>query len=174
MLERYRNYLRAIASRRLAGALRRRLDASDLVQETMVEAHRGIAGLLGADEPQRRAVLHKILRCNVANAIRDHLQAAKRRATLEQPLETAAGRPDSVATPSVQVSRQEQAARFLDALGQLPADQAEAVSMRYFEGCSVDEIAHALGRSRTAAAGLLKRGLEHLRRVIPSESGMWQ
>ncbi len=59
--------------------------------------------------------------------------------------------------------RLEQAARFLEALGQLPPDQREAVRLRHVEGLPIDEIAARLGRSPEAAAGLLKRGLHALR-----------
>jgi RNA polymerase sigma-70 factor (ECF subfamily) len=49
-------------------------------------------------------------------------------------------------------------------IASLPEMQREAVRLRHLEGCSVDDIADRLGRSPTAAAGLIKRGLETLRK----------
>ena len=175
VLERYRAYLRAIASRQLGSPLARRMDASDLVQQTFLEAQRQLHILFGCDEPQLRAALRQILRCNLANAIRDHLHTAKRQAGREEPVHNAdlVGQ-NNEPCPSMQLVRREVADRFVEAIEQLPPDQADAVRMRYFEGLSVGEIAAALGRSRTAAAGLIKRGLAGLRAVFQAEGSLWR
>jgi RNA polymerase sigma-70 factor (ECF subfamily) len=175
VLEKYRAYLRSIASRHLGSALARRMDASDLVQQTFLEAQRQLDVLFGCDEPQLRAALRHILRCNLANAIRDHLHAAKRQAGREEHRDD----DDLFGTntdpsPSLQLAHRELADRFVEIIGQLPPDQADAVRMRYFEGLSVGDIAAALGRSRTAAAGLIKRGLVHLRAAFQAEGSIWR
>jgi RNA polymerase sigma-70 factor, ECF subfamily len=175
VLERYRVYLRSIASRQLGSPLARRMDASDLVQQTFLEAQRQLDVLFGCDEPQLRAALRQILRCNLANAIRDHLHAGKRQAAREEHRnddELAGTNTDP--SPSMQLAHRELADRFVELLGQLPPDQADAVRMRYFEGLSVSEIADALGRTRTAAAGLIKRGLVHLRAAFQAEGSIWR
>ncbi len=172
LLERYRDYLRAIARRRMAAPLWRRMDASDLVQQTLLEAHRDLDGLLDRDEEHLRAALRQILRCNVANAIRDHLHVDKRAMTREQPISGGeiAG---SQTTPSVELSRRETTERFMAVLETLTDEQADAVRMRYFEGASVGEIAKALNRSRAAAAGLVKRGLVALRSKLGEDASVW-
>lgn len=171
LLERYRNYLRAIAARRMAGPLWRRMDASDLVQQTLLDAQNNLQNMLEGDEPALRAGLRHILCCNVANAIRDHLQADKRRVTREQSFASAACEPSAAqSSPSLHLARREQSLRFLNLLEQLPGEQADAVRMRYFDGLSVGTIAATLGRSRAAAAGLLKRGLMRLRECLSEES----
>ena len=48
----------------------------------------------------------------------------------------------------------------------LPESQQEALRLRYLEGMSLAEISEAMGRSDTAVAGLLKRGLRQLRRDL--------
>jgi RNA polymerase sigma-70 factor (ECF subfamily) len=175
VLERYRAYLRAIASRQLGSPLARRMDASDLVQQTFLEAQRQLDVLFGCDEPQLRAALRQILRCNLANAIRDHLYAAKRQAGREEQFNDAdIVRSGAEPSPSMQLVRRELADRFVEVIEQLPPDQADAVRMRYFEGLAVGDIAAALGRSRTAAAGLIKRGLTHLRAVFQAEGSQWR
>ena len=56
--------------------------------------------------------------------------------------------------------------RLADALATLPDAQREAVVLRHCEGQSIDEISRWLGRSPTAAAGLLKRGLKQVRSLL--------
>ncbi|MCA9138928.1 MAG: sigma-70 family RNA polymerase sigma factor [Planctomycetales bacterium] len=165
LLEAYRNYLRAIARRRMSSPVARRVDPSDVVQQTMLEAHQGIHGLLTNDQTHLRAKLRKILQCNVANAVRDHLCAQKRRIDREHPdCDNADQHPGRLTTPSMTLAKQESMHLFGKVIDQLPDDQAIAIRMRYFEYASVGEIGETLGRSRVAAAGLLKRGLIELRK----------
>jgi RNA polymerase sigma-70 factor (ECF subfamily) len=65
---------------------------------------------------------------------------------------------------------QENVERFVTLLDGLPDDQSTAIRMRYFESASVGEIGETLGRSRVAAAGLLKRGLARLREQLSQDS----
>jgi RNA polymerase sigma-70 factor (ECF subfamily) len=85
-----------------------------------------------------------------------------RKADLEEPLD---GEPHLAmeSSPSQRVLAGEQAVLLAQSLEELPADQREAVRLRFLEGCSLAEIAERLSRSREAAAGLLKRGLFQLR-----------
>jgi RNA polymerase sigma-70 factor (ECF subfamily) len=174
VLSGYRDFLRGIARRRLIGRLQQRVDASDLVQETMLEAHRNAGEVFGRGDSGARAALVRILRCNIANAVRDHCTAkcreVGREASLPDGVELAGSR---VGTPSLDFARREMAAKFFALLERLPPDQADALRLRYFEGRSVQEIAEALGRSRVAAAGLLKRGLEQMRTALAGEESLW-
>lgn len=171
LLETYRGYLRSIARRRMSGPLARRVDPSDLVQQTMLEAHQGLEGILAGDHDHLKATLRKILTCNVANAIRDHLFTDKRALGREC---IGSGelreQPGGLTSPSVALAKQEKLRQFARLIDQLPQNQATAIRMRYFECASVGEIGETLGRSRTAAAGLLKRGLAELRKHISSET----
>lgn len=171
LLETYRCYLRTIARRRMSGALAGRVDPSDLVQQTMLEAHQGLRNILTDDRDHLRARLRKILTCNVANAIRDHLVSEKRAVGREcGDCEEVGRQPGRLTSPSMTMAKREMFQRFADSVDQLPEDQATAIRMRYFESASVGEIAATLGRSRTAAAGLLKRGLAELRKLIPPDA----
>ena len=67
------------------------------------------------------------------------------------------------------MQRQEQALRLSAALGRLPDAQREALVLRHLRGWSLAQIAGQLGRSRAAVAGLLKRGLQQLRRELPDK-----
>ena len=169
LLERYRNYLRQIARRRMTSPLAGRLDASDLVQDALVEAHVGIDQLLADETPDLRACLRRILCCNIANAVRDHLRTAKRNADREQPMLSGCEPAADDTSPSMQVHRRDVADRFLRILEEIPEDEATAIQLRYFGNASVSEIAESLGRSRGAAASLLKRGLTRMRSVFQQQ-----
>ena len=53
--------------------------------------------------------------------------------------------------------------QLAEALSRLPEAQREALVLQHWQGWSLDEIAEQMGRTRTAVAGLLKRGLRQLR-----------
>jgi RNA polymerase sigma-70 factor (ECF subfamily) len=179
LLAQYRLQLRASAERRLGMLLARRVDASDIIQQTLLEAHESFRRFAGQEKAELHAWLRTLLHCNISNAIRDHLYARKRSLNIEQSLDAPAhdsaanGHIHAVArdaTPSMQASDIEQSLRLLDKLDQLSQDQRAAVQMRYIECRSIGEIATELNRSRTAAAGLVKRGLCRLRRLMTEES----
>src|SRR3954464_1325458 len=72
LLERYRNSLRFMPRALITQTLRSRLDASDLVQETFLKAHREFAGFLGSTEPELVAWLRQILVRTVADQVKRH------------------------------------------------------------------------------------------------------
>jgi RNA polymerase sigma-70 factor (ECF subfamily) len=62
--------------------------------------------------------------------------------------------------------RGEEAERLSRALVALPDDQREAVRLRHLEGWPLADIARHLGRTPAATAGLIKRGMQTLRRLL--------
>lgn len=66
-------------------------------------------------------------------------------------------------TPSQQGERNERAVHLAEALAQLPEAQREALVLQHWHGWSLAQIADHLDRSPAAVAGLIKRGLAHLR-----------
>jgi RNA polymerase sigma-70 factor (ECF subfamily) len=174
LLEQYRPYLRILAQRHLDGPLGVRLDASDLVQQTCLSAIRAIATFNGVNEAAFVAWLRTIHENNIRGAVRDHLIAEKRAAGREvSPADEAAIEHSLAAcesSPSQRLMQGENTVRLAAALQELPADQREAVRLRYLEGRSLAEIAERLDRSVVAAAGLVKRGLIHLRQTLRDDS----
>ena len=173
LLERYRGYLRLLAQRRLGGRLQARLDPSDVVQQTFLEAQRDLASFRGSSEQALLAWLLRILDHNTAQAIQRHLLAQKRDARREQSPAGDSGalpRFEAVAaeqsSPSQRAMRGEQAVRLAAALMTLPEDQCEAIRLRHLEGLTVKQLAAHFGRSEVAVAGLLKRGLRTLRQRL--------
>jgi RNA polymerase sigma-70 factor (ECF subfamily) len=174
LLEAYRGRLRTLAERKLRGPVAARVDASDVVQQTFLEAHQCFGQFLGHKEPELVAWLETILRHTVAKTIRDTL-LQKRDVRRERPLQAVfpvdpEAEPQLDAgqsTPSYVAKRNEDADRLVRALQALPRDQQEAVKLRHLEGRSLADIARHLGRTEAATAGLIRRGLQALRKRLP-------
>jgi RNA polymerase sigma-70 factor, ECF subfamily len=171
LLQRYQTFLLLLAKRRLSGRLQARVDAADLVQQTLLEAQRDLPAFRGSTEEELVAWLKQILHHNVQQSIQRHWEAKKRslqqECSLDQPWNDGIALRDCVAadqtSPSQRAMRGEAAVRLATAIGALPDDQQEAVRLRHLEGYSLKQLAEVMGRSETAVAGLLKRGLKRLR-----------
>ena len=175
-LARFRDYLLLLARRRLGRQLQAKLDASDVVQQTLLEAHRDWPQLRGQGTAVQAAWLRQMLARNLANAARD-LGRAKRDVARERSLQAALDESASCleqwlaaeqSSPSQQAERHERALRVAEALAGLPEAQREAVVRRHWEGQSLAEIAQHLHCSTAAVAGLLHRGLKNLRQQLQS------
>ncbi len=178
VVERYRQYLVLLADRQLDSRLRGKLDASDVVQQTLLEAHQNHEQFRGAHEAEMVAWLRKILANNMLDAIRG-LRREKRDVDREQSIEAAIEQSSvrmegwlavEQSRPSQQLARQEETLQLADTMAGLPEAQREALILKNGHGWTVTEIAQHMGRSSTAVAGLLKRGLKQLRQqLIESE-----
>jgi RNA polymerase sigma-70 factor (ECF subfamily) len=173
-LGRFRNYLLLLARAQLGGCLRGKLDPSDVVQQTLLEAHEKRAQFRGCTEAELAAWLRRMLGWNIADTVRT-LGRAKRNVARERSLEAGLDQSSSRleaclaaehSSPSQQASRNEQVARLTEALAALPEDQRVALTLRHLQGWSLAEISQHLGRSPAAVAGLLKRGSKQLRLVL--------
>jgi RNA polymerase sigma-70 factor (ECF subfamily) len=173
---RYREYLHVLARVQLAPELRTKVDPSDIVQQTLLEAHQGEASYRGQSEPELLGWLRQILAHNLADALR-RFRSAKRDIAREQSLGQAIDRSSArieallagdQSSPSQRVRREEDAVMLAAALTELPESQQEAIVLRYWQGFSVDEIAGQMDRTPAAVAGLLKRGLRNLRTQVDS------
>jgi RNA polymerase sigma-70 factor (ECF subfamily) len=173
-LERYRDYLRLLARLQLDPRLRARCDASDVVQQTFLQAHQALAQFRGGSEAELAAWLRQVLARNLAHAARDHRRGRRdvaRERSLEAALEASSARLEGwlaaqQPSPSQRAERDEQLLRLAQALAALPEAQREALVRHYWQGWTTVEIGQHLGRTPAAVAGLLKRGLNELRRHL--------
>lgn len=89
-LEQYRHYLQLLADLQLNPRLRVKEGSSDIVQQTMLDAHRGYADFRGKTDSELRAWLKMILTHNVVTVARRYgtaKRAAGREVTLQNQLE---------------------------------------------------------------------------------------
>ena len=171
ILERFRAYLHLLARLQLDPRLRRRLDPADLVQQTLLQALDAMDRFRGRTEGEIAAYLRHILARNLTNAARDHGRARRdiaRECSLETALDQSSTRLENwlaaeQSSPSQQAQRKEQAVRLAAELQELPEAQREALTLHYLQHWSFEAVGRALGRSPTAVAGLVKRGLKRLR-----------
>ena len=175
LLEHYRPYLLLLAQRRFDPRLQSRVDPSDLVQLTFMEAYRDLSAFRGATVGEFAAWLRVILQRNVLQALERHLDAQRRSLNREQKA-SASGHVrlmreliSDQSTPSRRAMRGETAVELASLLLLLPDDQAAAIRLRHLEGWSLQAMAAYLDRSESAVAGLIKRGLKKLRQEMNSE-----
>src|SRR5712692_1344888 len=78
LLEIYRSYLKVLARLQIGRRLRGKVDDSDLVQETFLEAHRNFPQFRGTSEAELVAWLRKILAVRLARLVRRYLGTRRR------------------------------------------------------------------------------------------------
>jgi RNA polymerase sigma-70 factor (ECF subfamily) len=173
-LERYQAYLHLLARLNLADRLRGKCDPSDVVQQTLLEAHRNIGQFRGHGDAEMAAWLRRILANQLAHLARD-FGRAKRDVALERSLEADLGASSArlgdwlaagQSSPSQRAARDEDAVRLADALAGLPEPQREALVLQHWHGLSLAEIGERLDRTPAAVAGLIKRGVRRLRELL--------
>jgi RNA polymerase sigma-70 factor, ECF subfamily len=176
LLEALRPYLLAIANDELGSSLQAKAGASDLVQQTFVEAQRDIERFRGQSESELIGWLRQILRNNLANFGRRYHQAAKRSVDREISLdntsrrELRAGLIAELPSPSALATQHEQLQRVEAALEQLPAHYRELIVWRNLERQSFAEIARRLNRTEKNAQKLWSRAIQALQRQMASTS----
>jgi RNA polymerase sigma-70 factor (ECF subfamily) len=172
-LERYRSYLHLLARLELRDA-RVRLEASDLVQQTLMEAYQQLERFRGQTSAEQAAWLRQILANNLADGLRaQHRQRrdVRREQSIEQSLGASSARlagwiVAEQSSPSARVASDEDAVLLASALTQLPEAQREALVLQHWQGMTLAQIGERLGKTPVAVAGLLKRGLARLRELL--------
>lgn len=173
-LQQYVSYLRILARTQMPPSYTAKAGASDVVQQTMLQAVRAIDDFRGSTEAELRGWLRQILARNLAHLGRDlhrDKRDIRRERSIEQKLGQSSMRLEQLlaaddATPSQIVATRENFAQLIDGLQQLSEAQAAAIRLHYLEDKPISEVAAALGKSNAAVAGLLHRGLKGLRRAV--------
>ena len=178
LLESYRHYLDLLARVEVGRRLQAKLDASDLVQETLLEAHRNFPKFRGSEEAQFLSWLRQIMAAGLANLLRRYYGTQARDVRLERELATQLdqssrlldrGLIDKQSSPSQQIVRREQSVSLANALSKLPEEYREVLILRHIEGLSFPDIGHRMNRSVDSVEKLWVRGLARLRQVIGDE-----
>ena len=175
-LEACRLYLLSIADRQLDEDLRRKGGASDLVQETFLEAQRDFKQFRGSSPDELRAWLRQVLLHNLGAFTRRFRTTSKRAVGLEVALQTAGSSADlggrlegSNLSPSALAIEAEQVVALRRALERLPDECRRVVVLRFEEGRSFEEIGLLTDRSPAAARKVWSRAMEKLRQEWEGE-----
>jgi len=172
----YRGYLRVLARVELRSwpKLQNKIDASDVVQEALLQAVVALPQFRGQTDHEFAAWLRAILANKLADAAR-HFGRQKRDAGLEQSfresLDNSAERlvrqiPADSTSPSQHIIRKDKARYVAECVSALPPDQQMVVELHYLSEYSVPEIAEEMNKSKASVAGLLRRGLANLRETL--------
>jgi RNA polymerase sigma-70 factor (ECF subfamily) len=168
-------------SLRLDQAVSRRVDASDVVQDVLVNASQRLGDYLRNPVLPFHLWLRQIARDHVVDAHRRHRVSAKRTVDREQglyskgggaslddrsSLDLAAQLRDSGLTPAAEALRRELQSRFHSVLLCLDDDDREIILLRHFEQLSNSEVAQTLGLSEAAAGMRHLRALRRLRALL--------
>lgn len=174
VLEFYRGYLKLLARLRL-NTTESALDASDIVQDVFLRAHRGFAQFRGGTEAELTAWLRQILaRCLIDYCRRkkvpfQNIDSATRRVQKELD-ETSVGLATRLVAPTdcpaKIAERREAAVLVFKALEQLQEEYREAIVLRHLEGLSPVEVADRMGRTVDSVRKLWARGLVELRGIL--------
>jgi len=178
LLDRYRNYLGLLARLQIGRRLRGKVDASDLVQEAFLKAHRDFDMFRGTSEKEWVAWLRQILAMNLAQVVRHYCATGRRDLALERQLTVELDHSSNVmdrglfaqqSSPSQQAVRREQAVLLADALERLPPAYREVIILSHLEGLGFPEVARRMNRTVDSVKHLWARALAKLRGVLKTE-----
>jgi len=172
LFDKCRNYLGIVARVQVESWLRVKVDASDLVQQTMLDAYRGFSNFRGNSEGEWLGWLKQILNHNATDFIRHYRGTEKRQQRREVPIHaTAPGLsasftrepPDSTDSPSELVMQREREIQLADCISQLSPDHQEVIILRSLQRLPFDEVAERMGRTRPAVQMLWARAVGKLK-----------
>ncbi len=183
LLEQYFNYLSVLASTQLDRRLRKRLNPSDLVQETLLAAHRDFGGFRGSSAPELVAWLRQILINVLHGAIAKHVKAGKRDIRREVSIDyveaavdrsaanLAAILPARTESPSSPLVREEESVELANRLSALRPQYRDVIVLRNLQGLTFDEVAEQMGRSSGAVRMLWLRAIDQFKQSYRPSGG---
>ena len=166
--ERLRSYLMLVADEGMGDDLRGKFGASDIVQQSMLEAAQDIDRFSGSTEKEFRIWIKKILHHNLIDVARSFRDTSGRDISREETgsrnlHEQLFANAD---TPSEFMQRAEADEELARAVQLLPTRKREIIEMRHRDGLSYKEIAEKLNVSEIAARKIWSRAIEDLRRAL--------
>jgi RNA polymerase sigma-70 factor (ECF subfamily) len=173
LLEHFRSYLKLIASHEIGSKLGAKLDASDVVQDTFLDAHRYFENFQGESVTQFTAWLRAVMAGVMANTMRRYLGTKARDIRLEKQLaadldNSAAMLSEllvaSISSPSQNIMRDEQTLQLAQAMSNLSSDYQSVLTLRHIEGLTFPQIATRLNRSVDSVEKLWLRAIVQLRK----------
>jgi RNA polymerase sigma-70 factor (ECF subfamily) len=183
LLARFREPLRRVIDLRLDPVLARRVDASDIVQDVLLEANQRLTDYLKSPTMPFHLWLRHLAKDRIIDTHRRHRTAQRRSIDKEQPIARPAWADESEAslvaqlvdpekTPASEAVQGELARRLAAALNELSEDDREIVLLRHHEQLANQDVAKLLDLTEAAASMRYLRALRRLRAVLlPDQSG---
>ncbi len=180
LMDRHREAVRRMVQMRLDHAVSRRVDASDVVQDVLLEASQRLAEYIRSPSMPFHLWLRQLAKDRIIDMHRRHRTAQRRSVDREQNMTSFKGDDQSAAdltallrdaelTPAASALRKEMEERFVLALDQLDENDREMIIMRHFEHLGNGEIAEALGLSAPAAGMRYLRAIRRLRELLGTD-----
>jgi RNA polymerase sigma-70 factor, ECF subfamily len=177
LLARHRDAVRRMIDLRLDPAIVQRVDASDVVQEVLLEASRRLRDFLQNPVMPFHLWLRHIAKDHIIDAYRKHHQAKKRGVSREQPLarpgwaersslDLAGQLIDQEPTPASAAIRRELERRLHAALERLNEDDRDLIFMRHFEQLANQDVAAARCLTEATASMRYLRAIRRLRDLM--------
>jgi RNA polymerase sigma-70 factor (ECF subfamily) len=164
----FRDYLLLVANERMGPTLKTKEGASDLVQETFLQAQQRISTYRGRSTNEWRSWLRSILVRELANKRRHFEATAKRTADREVPVSewSRVGAAATDETPSSELARREREAALFEAIARLPEHYQKVVIGHQRDRLTFAEIGQRRGVSAEAARKIWMRALGRLRKEL--------
>lgn len=180
LLDRHREAVRRMVQMRLDHAVARRVDASDVVQDVMLEASQRLTEYIRNPSMPFHLWLRQLAKDRMIDMHRRHRGAQRRSVDREQNMSSFNSDDQSAAdlvsllrdaelTPAASALRKEMEERFVLALDKLEESEREIVIMRHFEHLGNGEVAEALGLSAPAAGMRYLRAIRRLRELLGTD-----
>jgi RNA polymerase sigma-70 factor (ECF subfamily) len=175
VLRHYRPWLHLLARLEIDGRFQGKFEASDIVQQTLLEACRDLPKFRGGTEAELLAWLRQVLAHVLGHEFRRYAGTQQRDVAREVSLEQSLAQSSqklgdmlavSGSSPSQQAVRHEQEVMLAEVLTRLPDDYREVLILRNLEGLSHEEVAQRMGRSVGAVRMLWVRALVRLRKEV--------
>lgn len=168
LLDHYRPWLRSLAIAELPRALGTRMDASDVVQEALLEIARDLPAFRGTTRLELEGWMLQTLRHQIRDATRYHRRQC-RAVGREQPGASLQQLPSSASTGSAVVRGEESRSRLAQTLEQLPDDYRAVILLRQQLDLTFAEIGERMNRSADAARMLWGRAILRLSEMLPED-----
>jgi RNA polymerase sigma-70 factor, ECF subfamily len=181
LLGQFRDPLRRMIGLRLDPAIARRVDASDIVQDVLLEANQRLQEYLKKPDMPFHLWLRHLAQDRIIDTHRRHRLAQRRSVDKEQAMERPAWSDessimfvqqlvDTERTPASEAIRAELQSKLAAAVNELGDDDREIILMRHHELLSNGEVASALGLTEAAASMRYLRAVRRLKAVLVGDA----
>jgi len=168
IVSRLRNYLLSVANAEMHASVRSKFSGSDIIQQSMLEAHQSIGSFRGSSEGELKVWLKKIVLSNLIDETRRYEKTRKRDTSREISVDwnTQSLPQPNGQTASWMVSRTEFDQQLFQAVQNLPARQRHVIEARHRDAMPYAKIAIELEITEEAARKLWARGVCALKRSL--------